>query len=299
MKGEDTILGEDKKLLINFENLVANLADGVYFADPEGMIMYANLGLAQILGHEEPSCMIGKSLYDFLNGENAEKVREFYAHDSPEKLGASRFEVQIIHSDGSLVWVEVRPTLKIPKTCPKGSFGVVRDITAFKHLEARLHNLAITDDLTGLYNRRGFRLMAEQELKHAQRLNAETILLSIDVDDFKSINDTFGHDEGEKVLKLVAVTLNESFRMTDIVSRWGGDEFLVLALDAPSGFVPLLSDRFQQNLAKNVQRELLPYPLSVSIGMEHTDIFEDTTLNTMILSADRHMYKQKKEKRCQ
>ncbi|HKM08784.1 MAG TPA: sensor domain-containing diguanylate cyclase, partial [Sphaerochaeta sp.] len=249
-------MGEDKKLLINFENLVANLADGVYFADPEGMIMYANLGLAQILGHEEPSCMIGKSLYDFLNGENAEKVREFYAHDSPEKLGASRFEVQIIHSDGSLVWVEVRPTLKIPKTCPKGSFGVVRDITAFKHLEARLHNLAITDDLTGLYNRRGFRLMAEQELKHAQRLNAETILLSIDVDDFKSINDTFGHDEGDKVLKLVAVTLNESFRMTDIVSRWGGDEFLVLALDAPSGFVPLLSDRFQQNLAKNVQREL-------------------------------------------
>ena len=176
---------------------------------------------------------------------------------------------------------------------------MVRDITEFKRLEERLHNLAITDDLTELYNRRGFRLMAEQELRHAQRLNAETILLSIDVDDFKSINDNFGHDEGDKVLKLVATTLNESFRGTDIIARWGGDEFIVLALDAPSGFVPLLSDRFQQNLAKNTQKELLPYPVYVTIGMESTDVFEDSTLSTLILSADRNMYQLKKQKRCQ
>ena len=290
---------EGQKMQINFENLVANLADGVYFADPEGMIMYTNQGLACLMGYDDPSCLIGKPLYEFLNVEYAEKIRKFYEHRNDKNIESSRIEVQILHSNGSLIWAEVRPTLKIPKTCPKGSFGVVRDITDFKHLEARLHNLAITDDLTGLYNRRGFRLMAEQELRHAQRLNAETILLSIDVDDFKSINDTFGHDEGDRVLRLVAATLNETFRGTDIITRWGGDEFIVLALDAPSGFVPLLSDRFQQNLNKNAQKEELSYPLSVSIGMEHTAIFEDATLNTLILNADRHMYQQKKEKRCQ
>lgn len=291
------VLGQEQKLQINFENLVAHLADGVYFVNPQGKIMYANLGLAQLLGYEDSSEILGKHLHEFLDDGNAEKIRGVLMHDSQKKLGTIRFEVQLLRCDGSLIWAEVRPTLKIPRTCPKGSFGVVRDITAFKHLEERLHNLAITDDLTGLYNRRGFRLLAEQELRHAQRINAETILLSIDVDDFKSINDTLGHDEGDKVLKLVASTLNESFRKTDIISRWGGDEFIVLALDAPSGFVPLLSDRFQQNLAKKAQKELLPYPLSVTIGMESTDIFEDSTLNSLIVSADRNMYQQKKEKR--
>ncbi|MBI9096806.1 MAG: diguanylate cyclase [Sphaerochaeta sp.] len=285
-------------LQINFENLVANLADGVYFADPQGKIMYANQGLSNLLGYESPAEVMGMFLYDFLDGKNAKRVREFYSH-CPEKFGTARLEVQLLRSDGSFVWTEARPTLKNLNTCPKGSFGVVRDISEFKRLEERLHNLAITDELTGLYNRRGFRLMAEQELRHAKRINAETVLLSMDVDDFKSINDIFGHDEGDMVLKMVATTLNESFRETDIISRWGGDEFIVLALDAPSGFVPLLSDRFQHNLTSNAQKVLLPYSVSVTIGVESTDIFEDFTLNRLIMGADHHMYQQKKKKQSQ
>lgn len=287
---------QDHVQQINFENLVANLADGVYFVNPQGIILYANQGLANLLGHETPSDIIGKPLFEFLEVGYEEKVKNFFREGSPEKSGASRFEVQLLRKDASTVWADVRPTLNRPVTCPVGNFGVVRDITEFKRLEERLQNLAITDELTGLYNRRGFRLMAEQELKHAQRINAETILLSIDVDDFKSINDTFGHEEGDKVLKLVATTLTESFRGTDIVSRWGGDEFIVLALDAPLGYVPLLSDRFQEKLAINTQKNLLPYPLSVTIGMECSEMLGSSTLSNLILSADRHMYKQKKLK---
>ena len=289
---------QEQNLLINFENLVAHLADGVYFTNTHAVLIYANQGFAHLLGYDDPSEVIGRFFYEFLSEKDVSKAMLF-CRDARSNLDeTNRFEVQLVRCDGTLVWTEVRPTLKIPKTCPKGSFGVVRDITEFKRLEERLHNLAITDDLTGLYNRRGFRLLAEQELRHAQRLNAETILLSIDVDDFKSINDAFGHDEGDKVLKLVAKTLNETFRGTDIITRWGGDEFIVLALDAPSGFVPLLSDRFQQNLSKNAKEECLNYPVQVSIGMESADIFEDSTLNTLILNADRNMYQMKKEKRC-
>jgi diguanylate cyclase (GGDEF)-like protein/PAS domain S-box-containing protein len=298
VKREDTVLAQEHELQINFESLVANLADGVYFADPQGKIIYANQGLSNLLGYESPSEVMGMFLYDFLDGKNAKRIREFY-DQGPKKFGTARLEMKLLRSDGSFVWTEARPTLKNLNTCPKGSFGVVRDISEFKRLEERLHNLAITDDLTGLYNRRGFRLMAEQELKHAKRINAETMLLSIDVDDFKSINDTFGHNEGDMVLKMVATTLIESFRETDIITRWGGDEFIVLALDAPSGFVPLLADRFQQNLTINAQKKLLPYPVAVTIGTESTDIFEDFTLNRLIMGADRHMYQLKKEKRGQ
>lgn len=295
----DSIVVQKQALQINFENLVGNLADGVYFVTPEGRILYANQGLAHLLGHESPSQVIGKSLYDFLDIGYAKNIRRFFMHDSPEELGAARFEVKLLRCDGSPVWTEVRPTLKRPKTCPKGNFGVIRDITNFKHLEEQLQNLAITDELTGLYNRRGFRLMAEQELRHAQRINAETVLLSIDVDNFKTINDTFGHYEGDRVLKLVAKTLNESFRGTDIIARWGGDEFIVLALDTPSGCVPLLSDRFQKNLAANTEKDLLAFPLSVTIGMESSVLLEDSTLTNLIMKADRDMYQQKKKKRSQ
>ncbi len=292
-------MGQEKKPQINFENLVAHLADGVYFINLQGIILYANKGVAHLLGFSHPSELIGRSFFEFLNASDIEKAT-LHCNDTLSKgLKTNRFEVQLLRCDGSSVWAEVRPTLKIPETCPNGSFGVIRDITEFKQLEERLQNLAITDELTGLYNRRGFRLMAEQELRHAQRINAETLLLSIDVDNFKRINDTFGHDEGDTVLKLVASTLVKSFRSTDIITRWGGDEFIVLALDAPSGFVPLLSDRFQQNLAKNAREKLLQYPLSVTIGMDSTDIFGDSTLNNLILNADRRMYQLKKEKRCQ
>jgi len=290
-------LGQEQQPQINFESLVDNLADGVYFVTDEGKVLYANQGLASLLGYESPSLMIGKSLYDFLGIGYDEHIRKLLMYDIPQESGAASFEMKLLRSDGSSVWTEVRPTLKRSKTCPKGNFGVIRDITDSKHLEERLQNLAITDELTGLYNRRGFRLMAEQELRHAQRINAETVLLSIDVDNFKAINDTFGHYEGDRVLKLVAKTLNESFRATDIIARWGGDEFIVLALDTPSGCVPLLSDRFQRNLAANTQKSLLAFPLSVTVGMESSALFEDSTLTSLIMNADRDMYQQKKMKR--
>jgi len=295
----DNVLGQEIKPQINFENLVDHLADGVYFINPQAVLIYANQGFAHLLGYDNPSEVIGRLFNEFLNEKDANKTKQFCSDAISNGMETNRFEVQLVRCDGSLVWTEVRPTLKIPKTCPEGTFGVVRDMTDFKRMEKRLHNLAITDDLTGLYNRRGFRLLAERELRHAQRLNAETMLLSIDVDDFKSINDAFGHDEGDKVLKLVATTLNETFRGTDIISRWGGDEFIVLALDAPSGFVSMLSERFQQNLTKNAKRELPTYPVYVTIGMEGTDIFEDSTLNNLIKGADRNMYQLKKEKHCQ
>lgn len=287
----------EQKPLINFENLVSSLVDGVYFADPQGVFIYANQGLSDLLGYSGPEALVGRSMFDFIEDEYVDAIRKYHRPGILEISGQIGVEVKLLRSDGLSVWAEVRPTIKIPKTCPRGSFGVVRDITEYKRLEERLQNLAITDDLTGLYNRRGFKLMAEQELKHALRLNAETILLSIDVDNFKNINDTFGHDEGDKVLKLVASTLILTFRSTDIISRWGGDEFVVLALDAPLGYVPLLSDRFQQNLSRDSLKSLLPYPLSVTIGMETTEILGDVSLNRLIMGADQNMYRQKKLKR--
>lgn len=284
-------MNQEQELNIDFKNLCAHLGDGVYFADPKGIILYVNRSFASLLGYREPSDIVGRSFLEFLDASDVEKIIKIPSEDT---FTTMRLEVQFFRLDGSKVWAEIHPTLKFPTSHLEGTFGTVRDITEFKRLEERLQNLAITDELTGLYNRRGFRLMAEQELKHAQRLNTEVILLCLDVDSFKSINDSFGHGEGDKVLKLVARTLQQSFRETDIIARWGGDEFVVLALDAPVGYVPLLSDRFQTNLARNAEELNLSYPVKMTIGMDSTAVFEDNTLSTLLSKADQRMYQKKR-----
>lgn len=126
---------------------------------------------------------------------------------------------------------------------------VSKDITDNKLLEERLHILSLTDELTGLYNRRGFFTLAEQQLKIANRLKKGPVLLSIDLDDLKWINDTFGHVEGDRALKETAHILRESFRDSDVMARIGGDEFVVLQLvDEDSGAAETLTERLQNNL---------------------------------------------------
>ena len=279
---------------IDFRDLVSNLVDGVYYADSQGILIYANQGLAALLGYERPSEILGKSIFTFIDLEYRDNIKKCYTNEMGPILGSDRIEVKLLRRDGFSAWVEVRPTINSRKT---GSYGVIRDISEFKQLQENLQNLALTDDLTGLYNRRGFKLMAEQELKHSIRLQTPFILLSMDIDDFKYINDTFGHDEGDRVLKLIAVTLRHCFRTTDVIARWGGDEFVVLALDAPIGYVSLLSDRFDQSLKQASFSELLPYPLSVTTGMESSDILESVSLGRLIANADRNMYALKRKKR--
>src|SRR6267142_1804814 len=99
-------------------------------------------------------------------------------------------------------------------------------------LQAELGNLALTDELTGLYNRRGFMALAERQLKLARRSGRGMLLFMTDVDCLKQINDSFGHFEGDRALKRTADVLEETFRGSDVVARLGGDEFAVLAIEA-------------------------------------------------------------------
>ena len=101
-----------------------------------------------------------------------------------------------------------------------------------KRMEEEIRSLSLTDELTGLYNRRGFTLLAEQEVKLAHRMNRTMLLFFCDVDNLKGINDTHGHAQGDLALKEVSAILKETFREADILARLGGDEFVVLAVDA-------------------------------------------------------------------
>jgi diguanylate cyclase (GGDEF)-like protein/PAS domain S-box-containing protein len=162
-----------------------------------------------------------------------------------------------------------------------------------KRLEEEILSLSLTDELTGLYNRRGFTLLAEQEVKQANRMKRAMLLLFGDVDNLKMINDVLGHAHGDLALKEVSAILKKCFREADILARVGGDEFVVLALDASIESAEVMANRLQASLeAHNLQRDET-YPLSLSMGIARYDPEAPCTLSELIAQADGLMYLQK------
>ena len=162
-----------------------------------------------------------------------------------------------------------------------------------KSAEEQLRSLSITDDLTGIYNRRGFTLLAEQQVKQAHRMKRGLYLVFTDMDGLKNINDTFGHFEGDKALIEIAVVLSETFREADIISRYGGDEFVVLALDSSGNDAVTLTSRLKQILDMHNAHSDRLYQLSLSIGVTHYDPESPCSIKDMITQADQLMYQAK------
>lgn len=160
-------------------------------------------------------------------------------------------------------------------------------------LDRELRYLALTDDLTCLYNRRGFFAAATQQVKLAQRNAQGLLLLFCDVDNLKKINDTYGHGEGDLALIRTADALEQSFRGSDILSRLGGDEFVVLALETADQTEEVVLRRLETNLKKSNSTES-PYKLSLTVGVARFDPKRAITLGELMAQADKAMYEKKR-----
>ncbi|MGD0878092.1 MAG: diguanylate cyclase [Anaerolineales bacterium] len=166
-----------------------------------------------------------------------------------------------------------------------------------KRMEEEIRSLSLTDELTGLYNRRGFTLLAEHEVKLARREKRDMLLLFGDVDDLKAINDTYGHAQGDLTLQEISVLLKNSFREADILARFGGDEFVALAVDAALENANILSTRIQVALQAHNLKADRTYTLSLSTGMVCYDPETACTISEMIAQADAQMYAQKQARK--
>jgi two-component system, cell cycle response regulator len=168
---------------------------------------------------------------------------------------------------------------------------------AMERQRVRMHlmSLSLMDELTGLHNRRGFVSLAQQRLKLTSREGVRSTLIFIDVDNLKSINDTFGHREGDGALQQVAGLLRECFRESDIIGRLGGDEFCVLLSHTSEAGDLLIRKRLVQLIDRSNANGKRAYPLSVSIGA--VDISGPEELEQQISRADALMYEHKRAKR--
>jgi len=167
-------------------------------------------------------------------------------------------------------------------------------------LISKIHSLSITDELTGLLNRRGFFQFSYSRLQHMRRSSEGIpIVMFMDMDGLKHINDTFGHQEGDIAISVLANILKETLREEDIIGRMGGDEFVVLSLIKTQNDGIALIKRIRENLDEYNNKKLHPYNVSASIGSIILVETSNECFESAVLSADSVMYEEKKAKRKQ
>ncbi len=202
-------------------------------------------------------------------------------------------ECQMIKRDGTSFYAEAQ-TRKMPYQGREVRVTVLRDITSRRRFEEELRTISMRDELTGLYNRRGFFTLAEQQMKISKRSKKDLVLLFADLNGLKQINDTFGHQEGDQAIIDAANVLKTLFRESDIVARIGEDEFVVLAIGAPDFSSKLLTERLNRGLDKFNAGNARKYQLAISTGLAIFSPEQPVSIDELLIQADRLMYQQKR-----
>jgi diguanylate cyclase (GGDEF)-like protein/PAS domain S-box-containing protein len=267
----------------------------------QGMIFVdCNPGAERLLGCSRQE-ILGSTPFRFSpevqpDGQRSEeKGTELVAKSI--QLGPQRFEWVHQALDGRRFYVDV----SLSQFYIEGRshlFVMERDITEQIRAQEELRALSLIDELTGLYNRRGFLTLARQQLKMAERMHRGLFLLFADLDDLKNINDTQGHSTGDQALKDVAQLMKDTFREPDILARMGGDEFVVLAIEgASAGNADILTSRLQNTLTSFNQKHRRPFQLSLSQGVVRHQPGRTIAIEELIAQADRLMYDKKRKKK--
>lgn len=181
-----------------------------------------------------------------------------------------------------------------PRQLDEVQRGLLRDLGRIAERELEAVRLAATDDLTGLYNRRGFEAMGLKLLRLCKRAQSRASLLFFDLNGFKQINDGYGHTEGDRAIVGFADVLRASMRETDVLARLGGDEFVALVVDVEPGSETQIIERVQRGVARHNREEQRGYELRFSVGLASYDVSEEPSVAHLIEVADHAMYVNKR-----
>lgn len=281
-----------------FRDVAANALEWIWEVDPQGRYTYASPAVRDILGFPAAE-VIGRRFSDFFHPDDRDtlqtEVFEIFNRRQPFRGQVNR----CLHRDGRTVWLS---SSGVPVLAEDGRLlgyrGVDADVSELKDMELRLKEAALTDELTGLLNRRGFVTLSEHQIAVAQRERRPLALLFADVDNMKPINDQHGHAFGDQALADLARILRQTFRRSDVIGRLGGDEFALLlmvteAVDIENRIIGNLHDavtRFNQQGQR-------PYTLSVSVGYATCAAGDHCSLDALLVAADRLMYEHKRQRR--
>jgi diguanylate cyclase (GGDEF)-like protein/PAS domain S-box-containing protein len=279
-----------------YRDLLDHAADIVYTCDLHGRITSLNRAGQRLTGYSAAEAAAMR-VADFVTGAQRELVNDLIERQVRERQNLTA-EFEVVTRQGERRLLEVSTCLIQRDGTPVEIQGIARDITERKEQEQALRSLTIIDDLTKLYNRRGFLTLAERHLKLAVRKKAGVFLLFADLDGLKIINDTFGHLEGDRALIDAADILRTSFRSADIIARLGGDEFTVFPIEAAAESASILISRLDEQVQRhNDANQSRGYRLALSVGIARFEPDSSWSIDQLLEHADKALYQQKRERK--
>jgi diguanylate cyclase (GGDEF)-like protein/PAS domain S-box-containing protein len=279
---------------VRFRLSFDNAPIGKALVAPDGRFLEVNPALCGIVGYTRDE-LLATTFQDITHPDDLDVDLECVRQVMAGELRTYSMEKRYFHADGHVVWINLSVSLVRDETAsPLYFISQIEDITERKAMEDELARLATMDELTGLLNRRGFLAVAEPLARMAERNQQGMALLYIDLDNLKRINDEHGHMAGDQALIALADLLRGTFRDSDVLARWGGDEFVVLLPD----------DRLRATVWLDRLRELAGRDprfsqLSFSVGVAVYEWEQLASIDALIHQADAAMYKQKMSKRRQ
>ena len=270
-----------------FRALVQTSSDVTAVLGPARELRYLSPAVHRVLGYD-PEARLGEDGFENFHPEDLPNALETFSRLLEEPDAVVLMEVRVRHADGSWRWMEISFANRLADSNVAGVVLNVRDVSERKALEEQLRHQALHDPLTGLANRALFSKLLARTLAAAARRERQTTVLYIDLDDFKRINDTLGHEAGDQLLVQVAQRLRASVRREDTPARLGGDELAVLAED--------LSRREAADLALRLLADLEPpfrlagqaITVGASVGIAQSA--PDETAEDLLRHADTAMY---------
>ena len=256
--------------------IIEKNADGMLIVTKEGLIRFVNQAAEDLFGRDK-SKLIGMPCGFSVT---TSQKKEFNIDTHSSKRCVVEMHAVEIEWEGENVFLVS-----------------LRDVTETVKLREILKELSVKDELTRLYNRRGFITLIEEQLKTAKETNNNSVLFFIDLDKMKEINDQLGHIEGDKALVDVSAILKESFKNATIIGRIGGDEFAIFTINTTDTDVKNLNTTLQKNIDSWNKTKNRSYNLSMSVGTAYYDPRKHSSIDDFIRQADQAMYKEKQLKR--
>jgi diguanylate cyclase (GGDEF)-like protein/PAS domain S-box-containing protein len=284
----------------HFRLLSEHSSDLVRLLDLSGAVTYVSPSVERLLGYSVEEFMALSPL-DLMHPDDREGARQFLDDVQREVRLPEILLYRLRHKSGEYRLFESRWVVRRDE---RGRITQIqsagRDVTdreranaQLNEQAAKLRDLSLRDELTGLYNRRGFSEIAGQSLSLAARDGRPAALIFVDVNGMKAINDELGHDAGDAALRDVAHVLTEAHAQADVVARIGGDEFVVFVLDFTPNDLDRLRVRLRELAGLEVARLGRGYRLSMSVGAAFTDLGATESLSELLDRADAAMYEQK------
>lgn len=272
---------------------LAVTTDGIGIVSAGGGLEFVNHALARLL-HVRPEALVHENWTRCFGDTES---RRLHRDIMPQvtRLGAWNGEALVRRGHHEEVPVDLSITL-----LPTGGLVcVLRDATDRKRAEGQLRSQAVRDELTQLYNRRGFFQLASLALASQSQRGGSAVLLYGDADRFKQVNDRYGHAMGDCVLQLIADVLATNLRAGDVIARLGGDEFTALLPNTDAAAAPDIVHKIQEALRRRVEHAGLPVDVGLSLGFAAFDANEPADLDTLLRAADQALYAVKSTRRVQ